>query len=232
MADQLIRLQKFLADAGVASRRNSEVLITEGRVKVNGKVVRELGSKIDPINAKVMVDGQPIQSKKTRTYIAFHKPRGVLSTMSDPEGRPCLGDYFPKDSTRLFHAGRLDKESEGLIILTDDGQWAQRLIHPRFEKLKRYQLRLNRELQAGDQRAIRSGVQLEDGLVQVKEVKSQGAEVAIGIIEGRNQILRRLFASLGYEVELLKRISIGSLKLGELPPGRFRHLSSDETANT
>ena len=151
--------------------------------------------------------------------------------MSDPEGRPCLGDYFPKDSARLFHAGRLDKESEGLIILTNDGQWAQRLIHPRYEKLKRYQLRLNRELQARDQRAIRNGVQLEDGLVQVKEIKSQGAEVAIGIVEGRNQILRRLFASLGYEVELLKRTAIGSLKLGELPPGRFRHLSNDETTN-
>ena len=231
VAGDLVRLQKFLADAGVASRRSSEVLISEGRVSVNGKVVRELGTKIDPINTKVKVDGQHIQSKKTKTYIAFHKPRGVLSTMSDPEGRPCLGDYFPADSTRLFHAGRLDKESEGLIILTDDGEWAQRLIHPRFEKVKRYQLRLDRDLQGRDQRAIRNGVELEDGVVRAKELSVRGNEVVIGIIEGRNQILRRLFSSLGYEVEVLRRTAVGSLKLGELPSGRFRHLSSDETIN-
>lgn len=231
MAEDLVRLQKFLADSGVASRRKCEELIQEGRVRVNGSVVRLLGTKINPINAKVLVDGQPITRQNTRTYIAFHKPRGILSTMSDPEGRPNLGDYFPPGKVRLFHAGRLDKESEGLIILTDDGSWAQKLIHPRFAKIKRYEIRLNRALSAADQALIRKGVLLEDGLVQVKELKAQGIDLQVGIVEGRNQILRRLFDSLGYKVEILRRTAIGSLRLGELPPGRSRHLSSDEAAN-
>jgi len=121
---ELIRLQKFMADCGVASRRACEVMISEGRVKVDGKIVKVQGIKIDPINTKVEVDNELINQKKTKTYLAFHKPQGVLSTMSDPEGRASLGDFFGVWPDRLFHVGRLDKESEGLIILTNDGQWA------------------------------------------------------------------------------------------------------------
>ena len=137
MSEQ-IRLQKFMADCGVASRRACEELIASGRVKVNGRKVTTQGVKIDPINTKVEVDGQIIMINKTKTYIAFHKPRGVLSTMFDPEGRPNLGDFFGGFSERLFHAGRLDKESEGLIILTNDGAWSHEATHPSFGVEKTY----------------------------------------------------------------------------------------------
>ena len=134
----LIRLQKVLADAGIASRRASEQLILDGRVSVDGVQILELGSKVDPEISKVEVDGESISTKKTNVYLAFHKPIGVLSTMSDPDGRPCLGDYFKERNERLFHVGRLDKESEGLILLTNDGDLAHRATHPSYGMIKRY----------------------------------------------------------------------------------------------
>ena len=135
---ELVRLQKFMADCGVASRRACEALIDEGRVKVNGKIVTTQGVKIDPINTKVEVDNELINATKTKTYLAFNKPPGILSTMSDPEGRPSLQDFFGSWPDRLFHVGRLDKESEGLIILTNDGQWAHESTHPSFGVEKTY----------------------------------------------------------------------------------------------
>ncbi|MEY3705228.1 MAG: hypothetical protein RLY29_600 [Actinomycetota bacterium] len=231
MSDREIRLQKFIADAGLASRRRAEAFILDGRVTVNGRVTRTLGTKIDPENDKVQVDGSAIQVKITKTYIAFYKPKGILSTMSDPTGRPSLGDIFNDSSVRLFHVGRLDKESEGLILLTNDGEWANKLIHPSGGVVKRYEVWLDREMENSHLREIEKGVRLPDGLVKVDRVVKKGLVIEIDIHEGRNQIIRRLFESFGYEVLRLKRTRIGSIHLGELPVGKWRNLSSVEVLN-
>lgn len=223
-----VRLAKFIADCGVASRRKAEDLIAHGRVTVDGRRITEQGVKINPIKNKVEVDGKSIAVVMTKTYIAFHKPSGILSTMSDPEGRPCLGDYFSNREERLFHVGRLDKESEGLILLSNDGAWAQEMSHPSFEVVKRYRVLLDRALDPKDLRAIKSGVALEDGVVKVVAIKAQQRNVEIAIHEGRNHIIRRLMEALGYRVERLLREEFGSIKLGELPAGRWRHLSPTE----
>jgi 23S rRNA pseudouridine2605 synthase len=224
-----VRLQKFMADCGVASRRACEELIASGRVKVNGRKVTIQGVKIDPINTKVEVDGQLINVTKTKTYIAFHKPRGVLSTMFDPEGRPCLGDYFGGFSERLFHAGRLDKESEGLIILTNDGEWSHESTHPSFGVEKTYLVQTEEPVPKMIFQKLVSGVELDDGLAKPISARQVSGMVELVIHEGRNQIVRRIFESLGYPVIRLMRTGIGSIKLGELPSGKWRNLNDVET---
>ena len=226
-----LRLSKFIADCGVTSRRGAEELIAQGRVTVDGKVVTIQGVKIDPIKHKVEVEGKALNKQTTKTYIAFHKPRGVLSTMSDPENRPCLSDYFQSRDERLFHVGRLDKESEGLILLSNDGAWAQKMAHPSFEVKKRYQVLVDRPLKAPDLRALERGIELEDGVAKALSVTQQGRTLTIEIHEGRNQIIRRMVSALGFEVERLLRDQFGSIKLGELPPGKWRHLNSAELVN-
>ena len=227
MAD-LVRLQKFMADCGVASRRACEALIDEGRVKVNGKIVKTQGMKIDPINTKVKVDNELISATKTKTYLAFNKPAGILSTMSDPEGRPSLQDFFGSWPDRLFHVGRLDKESEGLIILTNDGQWAHESTHPSFGVEKTYLVQTEEPISRSAFQNLMEGVELEDGLAKPISVARRGAMIEVVIHEGRNQIVRRMFDALGYPVERLIRTAIGSIKLGELPPGKWRSLNSVE----
>lgn len=223
-----IRLQKVLADSGVASRRACEKLILEGKVKVDGKVIRVLGTKIDPEISKVSVEGKLINLKKTNLYIAFNKPRGVLSTMSDPSSRPSLGDYFPADDYRLFHVGRLDKESEGLIILTNDGAWAQRLLHPSFEIKKRYFVVTDRKIRREEIERLLNGVGIEGGIAKATSARSIGDGLEIEIHEGRNQVIRKMIAALGLEVLMLRRTRVGKIELGELPSGKWRHLSSVE----
>ena len=223
-----IRLQKVLADSGVASRRACEKLILDGKVKVDGKVIRVLGSKIDPEISKVSVEGKSIDLKKTNLYIAFNKPRGVLSTMSDPSSRPSLGDYFPADDHRLFHVGRLDKESEGLIILTNDGDWAQRLLHPSFEIKKRYFVVTDRKIKREEAERLLNGVRIEGGIAKAISARSIGDGIEIEIHEGRNQVIRKMIAALGLEVLMLRRTRVGKIELGELPSGKWRHLSSVE----
>ena len=223
-----IRLQKVLADSGVASRRACEKLILDGKVKVDGKVIRVLGSKIDPEISKVSVEGKSIDLKKTNLYIAFNKPRGVLSTMSDPSSRPSLGDYFPADDHRLFHVGRLDKESEGLIILTNDGDWAQRLLHPSFEIKKRYFVVTDRKIRREEVERLLNGVRIEGGIAKAITARSIGDGIEIEIHEGRNQVIRKMIAALGLEVLMLRRTRVGKIELGELPSGKWRHLSSVE----
>jgi len=225
---ELVRLQKFMADCGVASRRACEVLIDEGRVKVNGKIVKTQGIKIDPINSKVEVDNELISATKTKTYLAFNKPAGILSTMSDPEGRPSLQDFFGSWPDRLFHVGRLDKESEGLIILTNDGQWAHESTHPSFGVEKTYLVQTEEPISRSAFQNLVEGVELEDGLAKPIFVARRGAMIEVVIHEGRNQIVRRMFDALGYPVERLIRTAIGSIKLGELPPGKWRSLNSVE----
>ena len=228
---ELVRLQKFMADCGVASRRACEALIDEGRVKVNGKIVKTQGVKIDPINTKVEVDNELISSTKTKTYLAFNKPAGILSTMSDPEGRPSLQDFFGSWPDRLFHVGRLDKESEGLIILTNDGQWAHESTHPSFGVEKTYLVQIEEPISRSAFQNLMEGVELEDGLAKPISVARRGAMIEVVIHEGRNQIVRRMFDALGYPVERLIRTAIGSIKLGELPPGKWRSLNSVELVN-
>ena len=224
-----IRLQKYLADAGVASRRACEELIVSGRVSVNGKIVTKLGTKINPENAKVALDGKAIKQKITKTYIAFYKPRGVLSTMSDPSGRRSLSSFFSDWSERLFHVGRLDKESEGLILLTNDGDWAQKIAHPKFGLVKKYRVATDRALSAREIEQLKAGVKIENGVARAISAKRIPEGVEIAIHEGRNQIIRKMIEALGIEVLALIRTEIGSIKLGELKAGKWRYLSDVET---
>lgn len=225
-----IRLQKYLADAGVASRRACEELIVSGRVSVNGKIVTKLGTKINPENAQVTLDGKAIKQKNTKTYIAFYKPRGVLSTMSDPSGRSSLSSFFSDWSERLFHVGRLDKESEGLILLTNDGDWAQKIAHPKFGLVKKYRVATDRALSAREIEQLKAGVKIENGVARAISAKRIPEGVEIAIHEGRNQIIRKMIEALGIEVLALIRTEIGSIKLGELKAGKWRYLSDVETS--
>ena len=232
-----VRLQKILADAGVASRRASEELIAEGRVSVNGHQVRELGSKFDPETAVIEVDGETIRLNKSKTYILFHKPAGVISTMSDPEDRPNLGDYFASRNERLFHVGRLDRESEGLILLTNDGDLAHRATHPSYGLIKKYILEIEGEFNREAIKGLEHGVELEDGLARalsvsiIREVSPKHFWVEVAIHEGRYHIVRRMFEAIGVVVLRLIRSEFGPLSLGETKEGRWRNLNETEVTN-
>lgn len=232
-----IRLNKIIADAGIASRRAADQLILEGRVSVDGQVVLELGNKFDPEISDIKVDGESLNVNKSKTYLAFHKPAGVISTMSDPEGRSNLGDYFKDRNDRLYHVGRLDKDSEGLILLTNDGELAHRATHPSYGLEKRYLVEIEGEFnkQLSDQ--LLQGVRLEDGLaravkvVHARVVSKNHHWVEITIHEGRYHIIRRLIESLGLKVMRLIRLDFGPITLGEMKPGRHRVLNSQEMTN-
>ena len=225
-----IRLQKILADAGVASRRKSEELIINGRVSVDGKVIRELGMKFDPIKHQVQVDGEAINMNLHKSYIAFNKPKGVVSTMFDPEGRPSLNEYFSENIERLFHVGRLDMESEGLLLLTNDGEFANKLSHPKFGVKKVYYIELQNPIKRNEMERLLKGIKLEDGYSKVDSIEADqsGHLVEVAIHSGKNRILRRLFAEVGHPIERLVRISFGTIKLGELKPGKWRYLNEIE----
>ena len=227
------RLQKVLADAGVASRRKAEELILEGRVVVDGKVIRTLGVKVDPEKSQVMVDGEAINKIKTKIYLALNKPRGILSTLSDPEDRPHLGDLLRDRNERLFHVGRLDKESEGLLLLTNDGELAHRATHPSFSLPKNYLLEVKGSVSKEVAEALRQGVELDDGVAKVDKLTvlaGQPGRTLLDVVihDGRNQILRRMAAATGLTVERLIRIGIGPIKLGELTPGKWREIKGAE----
>ncbi len=227
-----IRLQKFLADSGIASRRKCEELIASGRVKVNGRTVSTQGVKIDPLKHQVSVDGETITVQSSKTYIAFYKPRGVLSTMSDDRGRRSLGDFFDLRNERLFHVGRLDKESEGLILLTNDGEWANSLAHPSKGVEKSYEVLVEEVVTRDHLERLRKGVRLEDGLAKAETVRSVPGGLEISLHEGRNQIVRRMCAAVGLNITVLKRTRIGKIRLGELKSGKWRYLSKVETLNS
>ena len=233
----LTRLQKVLADAGIASRRASEQLILDGRVSVDGVQILGLGTKCDPEISKVEVDGESISTKKTNVYLVFHKPVGVLSTMSDPDGRPSLGDYFKDRSERLFHVGRLDRESEGLILLTNDGDLAHRATHPSYGMVKKYLVEIEGVLTKDQLAEISVGIQLEDGLARALEIKTlreinpKHSWVEISIHEGRYHIVRRIFENYELPVLRLVRPDCGPIALGETGVGRYRKLNEVELAN-
>ncbi len=231
------RLNKIIADAGIASRRAADQLILEGRVSVDGEVITELGNKFDPEICDIKVDGESLFISKSKTYLAFHKPAGVISTMSDPEGRSNLGDFFKDRKDRLYHVGRLDKDSEGLILLTNDGELAHRATHPSYGLEKRYLVEIEGEFnkQLSDQ--LLQGVRLEDGLARaVKVIHARAVSrnhhwVEITIHEGRYHIIRRLIESLGLKVLRLIRLDFGPISLGDMKPGRHRVLNSQEMTN-
>ena len=230
----LIRLQKILADAGIVSRRASEKLILEGRVSVDGVQITELGSKVDLEISKVEVDGEAISTKKHNVYLAFNKPAGVLSTMSDPEGRPCLGDYFQKRNERLFHVGRLDKESEGLIILTNDGDLAHRATHPSYGLVKKYIVEIEGVLTREQMTEISTGIMLDDGLARaleihtLREINPKHSWIEISIHEGRYHIVRRILEYFEIPVMRLIRVEFGPILLAETGVGRYRTLNEVE----
>jgi 23S rRNA pseudouridine2605 synthase len=228
-----VRLQKVLAAAGLGSRRACEELIAAGRVSVDGKVVREQGMRVDPRTAAVSVDGSRVNVNDDLIYLALNKPRGVLSTMSDPEGRPTVGDYVAERSQRLFHVGRLDAETEGLLLLTNDGDLAHRLTHPSFGVQKTYLAEVPGPIPRDLGRRLRSGVDLEDGPVKIDsfkivDVASGRAVVEIVLHEGRKHIVRRLLAAVDHPASRLVRTAVGPVVLGHQRQGTVRRLNQKE----
>lgn len=227
-----IRLQKYIADAGIASRRAGEKLILEGRVRVNGDIIRLLGTRIDPSRDVVKVDDRILRPEKKR-YVALHKPRGYVSTRSDEKGRRILNDLLPAAWSHLHPVGRLDRESEGLIFLTNDGDFSLRVSHPRYRIPKKYLVTVEGRI---DPRQIKvfirgvwsQGERLKADDARVLSANNSSSLVEIVLSEGRNREVRRMFKSAGRKVERLKRIEIGPIKLGELPAGKWRTLSRAE----
>ena len=228
-----VRLQKVLAQAGLGSRRACEELIARGRVEVDGQVVTTQGLRVDPARAVIRVDGRRIPSAPGLTYLALNKPRGVVSTMNDPQGRPTLADFVADRSERLFHVGRLDTDTEGLILLTNDGELAHRLAHPSFGVLKTYLAEIPAPIRRDLARRLRTGVELVDGLVRVDRFRvvdefGDRALAELVLHEGRKHVVRRLLAEVGHPVSRLVRTQVGPVTLGDLRPGRLRSLSLNE----
>ena len=228
-----VRLQKVLAQAGVASRRRCEQLIAEGRVVVDGEVVTQLGARVDPASAVIRVDGERVPVAATHVYLVANKPRGVVSSMSDDEGRPDLRTLLQNQPERLFHVGRLDTDTDGLIILTNHGEFAHRLAHPSFELAKTYVAQVDGVLGAKVRRQLLAGVSLSDGPVAVDSVRTIGSHAGKSLVElvihqGRNRIVRRLLAEVGHPVLRLSRTAIGPVRLGALRTGQVRELTSAE----
>ncbi|OGQ77962.1 MAG: pseudouridine synthase [Deltaproteobacteria bacterium RIFCSPLOWO2_12_FULL_60_19] len=228
------RLQKIIARAGLASRREAETWIQQGRVTVNGAVVKQLGSQADADRDKIKVDGKLIP-RPALSYILFHKPPGLLTSMRDPQGRPDLGHWLESlgRKGRLFPVGRLDFNSSGLLLLTNDGPLAQRLTHPRYGVRKLYRVKVSGHPSESELERLRKGIRLEDGWtapakVSVVERLHKKAWVEIEIHEGRYREVRRMFETLGYFVEKLVRVRMGPLRLGSLGPGEYRSLSPRE----
>jgi len=227
-----MRLNKIIADAGITSRRGADELIADGRVTVDGRPIRELGAKIDPEIHEVAVDGETIKRSLTKSYLVLHKPKGVLSTMYDPEGRPSLADFIDLRKERLFHVGRLDKDSEGLILLTNDGDLTFRATHPSFGLEKTYIIEFEGRLETGVDKVLLKGVELEDGMGRVLSFKQLSANwIEVKIHEGRYHIIRRLMEAVGVEVLRLIRTNFGPISLGDTPEGRWRDLNEQELLN-
>ncbi len=229
----LERLQKIISAAGVASRRAAEALIIEGRVRVNGKVVTELGSKADAARDHIKVDGKLINPKQPPTYLMLNKPAGFVTTMSDPEGRPTVQDLLKGVKTRVYPVGRLDYNTEGLLLLTNDGDFAHLITHPRHEFPKTYLAKIKGVLDDRAVEALEGGMFLADGKTapaKVRKIRKEEANswVEITIYEGRKRQVRRMFDHVGCSVIKLKRNRVGGLPLGDLAEGAYRHLTADE----
>jgi 23S rRNA pseudouridine2605 synthase len=231
-----VRLQKVLSQAGIASRRVAEKMILDGRVEVDDRIVTELGTRVDPATQVIRVDGARILLDDTLVHLALNKPAGMHSTMSDDLGRPCIGDLVEhrvRGNKKLFHVGRLDAETEGLILLTNDGELAHRLMHPSFEVPKTYLATVSGKVPKGLGKKLRAGIELDDGPVRVDDFAMVDSIpgrslVKVTLHEGRKHIVRRLLAEVGYPVEKLVRTDIGAVSLGDQRPGSLRALTSKE----
>ncbi|MDR1192767.1 MAG: rRNA pseudouridine synthase [Peptococcaceae bacterium] len=230
------RLQKYLARCGVASRRQAEQMITAGRVAVNGVTVLRAGVSVEPGKDRVSADGRPVVAKAENTYIMLNKPAGVLCTCRDPHGRKTALELLPDQAARLFPVGRLDWETEGLLLLTDDGELANRLTHPRYMMPKTYLVETPDWLTDEKAQALREGVRLADGLTRPARVvinyreRRRGSRFSLTITEGRNRQVRRMCEALALVVRYLCRVQLGSLTLGDLQPGDWRPLTAPEAA--
>lgn len=233
---QGIRLQKVLAQAGVASRRHAEVMIDKGRVEVNGETVRKQGMRVNPNVDIIRVDGVRVNVNEDHEYFLFNKPRGVHTTMMDEMGRPCVGDYVAEKTVsgqRLFHVGRLDADTEGLLLLTNDGELANRLTHPKYEVPKTYLATVLGEAKNSVVRELKEGIELDDGLAkvdyaQIVDVHNGQSLIRVELHEGRKHIVRRLLKAAGYPVQRLVRTKMHTVQLGEQKPGTLRALNSSE----
>ncbi len=231
-----VRLQKVLSQAGIASRRVAEKMIRDGRVEVDGVVVTEMGTRVDPAGSVIRVDGARITLDDTLVHLAINKPLGMHSTMSDDRGRPCVGDLVEhrvRGNKKLFHVGRLDADTEGLLLLTNDGELAHRLMHPSFEVPKTYLATVDGAVPRGLGRKLRAGIDLDDGPVSVDDFALMDAVpgkslVRLTLHEGRKRIVRRLLAEVGYPVRELVRTEIGEVSLGDQRPGSIRVLTQKE----
>ena len=228
-----VRLQKVLAEAGLGSRRACEQLILDGRVEVDGNIVTELGTRIDPETQAVYVDTLRISTSPQKVYLALNKPAGVVSTMKDPEGRKNLADYVGNRAERIFHVGRLDTDTEGLILLTNDGELSNRLAHPRYEIPKTYLAQVKGQIAKDASARLKAGIELDDGIVTVDEFKLVDSTPGRSVVEltlhsGRNRVVRRLLAAIGNPVERLVRTQFGPISLAEQRQGKIRPLRSDE----
>jgi 23S rRNA pseudouridine2605 synthase len=228
----MLRLNKFLAHAGVGSRRHCDDLIAAGRVKVDGEIVRELGVRIDTEGHQVSVDDHPVRTER-HVYWAVHKPRGYLCTNHDPAGRPLATDLVPHVDQRVYTVGRLDEDSEGLLLLTNDGDLAQQLMHPRFGIEKTYEVQVAGSPSPTELRQLTTGVWLSEGRVKarfVKRFKRQGDSTWLKIVlaEGKNREIRRLLAKQNHKVMRLRRVAIGPVRLDRLPKGKSRRLALAE----
>lgn len=228
-----VRLQKVLAAAGVGSRRACEQLIAQGRVSVDGRGIAELGSRVDPASSVVRVDGKRVNLRTDLVYLVLNKPRGVVTTMSDPQGRPCVGDLVEHLPERLFHVGRLDADTEGLLILTNDGDFAHRLAHPSHGVVKTYVAEVSEPVDRKVGARLRAGVELEDGPIRVDDFRVIGTAgartlVEVSLHEGRNHVVRRLLEYVGHPVSKLVRVAVGPVRLGDQRSGTLRELTGAE----
>jgi 23S rRNA pseudouridine2605 synthase len=228
----MVRLQKFLADAGVASRRASEELITAGHVAVNGAPVRKLGSRVDPLHDRVTVDGKEVRTKR-KLYVALHKPRGCVCSRKDELERPTIYELLPKEWGSVYSVGRLDYDTEGLLFLTNDGDFALRLTHPRYGVRKKYVVMVEGRVEEEMLRKFVRGVFHQGERLKAERahlVSASGARsmVELELAEGKNREVRRLFESENLTVKRLVRVQVGKIKLGELKPGKWRTLTEPE----
>lgn len=228
-----IRLQKVLAQAGVASRRRCEDMIAAGRIEVDGEIVSRMGARVDPVSAVIRVDGKRLPPPSDNAYLVLNKPRGVVSTMADENGRPDLSEIVSERPERLFHVGRLDTDTSGLLVLTNDGDFAQRLAHPSFEIVKTYVALVEGAVGESVGSTLRAGIDLDDGPARVDRFmvkdNSRGKSlVELDIHMGRNRIVRRMLAAAGHPVIELTRTVFGPIHLGGLRPGVLRELSQAE----
>ena len=227
-----MRLQKYMAECGVASRRRAEEMIAAGQVQVNGITVTEMGAQVED-GDEVRVDGKIIRPETEKKYVLYHKPAGEVTTVSDPEGRACVLDHFRDYPVRLYPVGRLDYDSEGLLLLTNDGALTERLLHPSHQVDKTYLARVSGEVTMEEVRRLRQGVLLDDhktapAKVRVLKLETFATQVLVTIHEGRNRQVRRMFEEVGHQVLQLRRVKFGPLELGDLKRGQWRELTAEE----